>query len=527
MFKRSRFIYPVGVALILAGCASEPEESEEATSTPSPETEDELAIAIGSDIISLDPQGANDLASSNVNQNMFDTLVTLNMETQEAEPNLAEEWEEIDETTWEFTLRDDVTFHDGSSFTADDVKATFDRINDPDVASPRANLFTTFEEVEVMDETTVRIHLEHPFAPLFNHLAHAGASILSEEQIEADYELMEEGSQPSSVINAEPIGTGPFVYESWVSNESIALTRNDDYWGDMPHFASVLFEIIPDEQTQVAELQAGGIDMMESTLPNQVAELEAAEGIDVIQQTGNAMFFLGLHTQKEPLDNTLVRQAIAHAIDKQEIISGVLEDNATEANSPLTPAVFGYDDSLNGHEFDPDRSRELLEEAGYADGFEIELWIDGDQQRQDIAVILENRLGDVGIEVDIQTMEWGTYVDQTTSGLHEMFLLSWTSSTLDADQSMTPLFGEESALDRFFLEDDEFESMLQGARRETDEGEREAIYAEMQQWLEDEAPIVPFFYADNMFATRDTLANVHKLPNNLIDIPSIERVDSE
>ncbi len=216
----------------------------------------DLVIAQLSDAVAIDPHGSNDTPSSNVAYNIYEALVVQD-ENMELQPGLAESWEAIDETTWEFKLREGVTFHDGSEFNADVVKANIERILDPEVASPRSFLYDMITEVEVVDPYTVQFVTEYPFAPLPAHLAHNGGGMISAELIEADYAAMAEGEEPGSTISAGPIGTGYFKFESWSPGTEIVLVRNDDYWGEPAKLDSVTFKVVPEDLTRIAELETG------------------------------------------------------------------------------------------------------------------------------------------------------------------------------------------------------------------------------------------------------------------------------
>src|SRR5690625_2626360 len=208
-----------GLALVVSACAGdgepvdEPEEGEEAE-----EAGGDLTIALGADVVSLSTHGSNDVPSSNVQENIYETLTVLDAD-QEVQPGLAKEWEEVDETTWDFHLEEGVKFHDGEELNAEVVKMNFDRLVDEDVASPRAFLFDQVESVEVVDDYTVRLNLEYAFAPLLANLAHTGTGIMSPAIIEEDYAQMEDDGDPDAYINLNLAGTGPFKYEDWTRCE--------------------------------------------------------------------------------------------------------------------------------------------------------------------------------------------------------------------------------------------------------------------------------------------------------------------
>src|SRR5699024_1433328 len=246
------------LSVLVTACASEPEE----TSSAEPDSNEDssgggdLVIANLSDAVSLDPAGVNDVPSYDVQSNIFERLVRQN-EDMELTPVLATDWEAIDEVTWEFTLQEGVTFHDGSDFNAEVVKANVERVLDPEVASPAANYLAMIEEVEVVDDYTVRFITKFPFSALPAHFAHNVGGMVSKEQIEEDYAAMEEGNEPGSVINEHPIGTGYFKFNEWKPGEYVKLVKNEDYWDGETKLDSVTFKVISEDLTRIAELETG------------------------------------------------------------------------------------------------------------------------------------------------------------------------------------------------------------------------------------------------------------------------------
>lgn len=239
------------LALVLAACAGGDDSEDTSkdsgdtgteTNTDSGTTEEaaaggDLIIAELSDASSLDPHGSNDVPSSNIQSNLYETLVNRDADG-ELVPGLAESWTQVDDLTWEFKLKTGVTFHDGEEFNAEAVKASFDRLLDPKVASPRAFLFEMVTDVKVVDESTVQFVTEYPFSPLLAHLTHNGGSIISPKSIEEDYAAMEADSSVNagSVIGTNPVGTGPFKFESWTPGTEIKLVKFEEYgWHSSTH----------------------------------------------------------------------------------------------------------------------------------------------------------------------------------------------------------------------------------------------------------------------------------------------------
>ena len=518
--KNYKFFLPslfLLLSVFVTACASEPEETSSAETDESSGGGD-LVIAKSSDAVSLDPAGVNDVPSYDVQTNIFERLVRQN-EDMELTPVLATDWEAIDEVTWEFTLREGVTFHDGSEFNADVVKANVERVLDPEVASPAANYLAMIEEVEIVDDYTVRFITEYPFSALPSHFAHNVAGMVSKEQIEEDYAAMEEGNEPGSVINEHPIGTSYFKFEEWNPGEYVKLVKNEDYWDGEAKLDSVTFKVVSEDLTRIAELETGDSHITNPLSPSDMEQVEAAEGIHVTRQDSVALDYIGFNVQKEPFDDVRVRQAISMAIDKEQIIEGIYNNVGQIANGPLAPAVQGYDESITGLEYDVDKARELLAEAGYEDGFSTTIWTNDSRERIDLATNVQAQLAEIGVEIDVEVLEWGAYLDLVDNGEQEMYVLGWSNSTATADTGIYPLFHSENfgnAGNMSFFADDHIDELIEEARKEMDEEKRHEIYVEIQEKLVDHAPIIYTLHQEYLLGVSDKVQDLVQLPTKVL-----------
>ncbi|MFZ4453349.1 glutathione ABC transporter substrate-binding protein [Salibacterium aidingense] len=531
------FFLAVLFSLALTACASEPDENSEDAAEDSENSDtaeegegnngggssEDLVIATASDATGMDPHGSNDVPSSNVQTNIFETLVTQD-ENMEIQPNLATEWEQIDDTTWQFTLREDVTFHDGAEFNAEAVKATFDRIRDEDVGSPRAFLYEMVTEVNVVDDYTVEFVTEFPFAPLPAHLAHSGGGIISPDVIEEDYAMMEEGEDPGSYIDENPAGTGMFKLQEWDSGNEVVLEKNEDYWGETPDIETVTFQVTPEDLTRVAELDTGEADIIFPVSPSDTSRVDNMENASMYVQDSLSLEYISFNTQKEPFDDKRVRQAISMAVDKDQIVDGIMEGAATKAVAPIGENVFGFSDEVEGLPYDPEQAQELLAEAGYEDGFSTTLWTNDDRERQDIAEVVQQQLQQIGVEVEIEVLEWGAYLDSTAEGEHDMFILGWSTVTGDGDYGMYPLFHSDNHGEpgnRSFYENEEVDSLLEEARREGDEEKRAALYEDVMEILVEDAPMIYSHHDDYLVGVSDDVEGFWKHPNGLYQLQDV------
>lgn len=509
----------LALALVLAACAGggddagddpaegDPEGGETGTETGG-EAGGDLILAVLSDASSLDPHGSNDVPSSVVQANIYETLVNRN-ENNEIVEGLASSWEQIDETTWSFTLQEGVTFHDGEEFNAEVVKMNLDRVRDEAIASPRFFLYEMITDVEVTGDYEVQITTEYPFAPLLAHLSHNGGGMISPASIEADYAAMEEGSDPGSVISEAPVGTGFFVFDTWQVGSEIRLTKNEDYWGEAAKVDTVAFRVVPDSQVRTADLETGNVHIIDPVQPNEVERINNSGAGSVLQKASSSLAYLGFNTEKEPFNDPLVRQAISLAVDREAIISGVYENYGIAAIGPLAPGIFGYTEDIDAVEYNMDEARALLEEAGMADGFSTSIWTNDNPQRQAMAVLIQESLAELNIEVEIEVMEFGAYLEQTAAGQHDMFILGWSNPTGDADYGTYALFHSSqkgNPGNRSFYENPEVDALLDEGRREADPAAREEIYAEVAQLLTDDAPMAFLLHTEYLVGIADNVS---------------------
>ncbi|QKS72913.1 glutathione ABC transporter substrate-binding protein [Paenalkalicoccus suaedae] len=535
------------VALTFAACASEPNNTgDTGADTNAPdngaentdtETDGEtngdaadvevddsnLVIATTSDIVALDPHGSNDVPSSAVQTNIFETLL-MQSEDMELEPLLATSWEATEDNVWRFELRDDVEFTDGTPFNAEAVKANLDRVLDPDVASQRAFLYEMVEEVVVVDEFTVDFVTEYPFAPLPSHLAHSGGGMISPEAIASDYEAMEAGGQPGDYLNENPIGTGFFQFESWNPGAEVVLTRNDNYWGEPAGVESVTFRVSPEDLTRISELETGSAHIIYPVSPSDQERVDGTEGVSVYTQESLSLSYIGFNVEAEPFDDPLVRQAVTMAIDNDMLNEGVMQGTATPAVGPIGSNVFGFSDEVEGLEFDQERARELLAEAGYPDGFDTTIWTNDSRERMDVAELVQAQLAEIGVNAEIEVLEWGAYLENTADGQHDMFILGWVTVTGDADYGMYALFHSDNqgeAGNRSFYANDEVDALLDQARQESDEATREDLYEQVMEILVEEAPMLYLYHTQYLVGIRDEVQGFWKHPNGLYQLQDV------
>ncbi|MBT9143375.1 MAG: Glutathione-binding protein GsiB [Dehalococcoidia bacterium] len=376
--------------------------------------------------------------AATVSQHITQTLVELDVDGT-LKPSLAESWEvSPDGLVWTLRLRQGVEFHDGTPFNAEAVKFNLDRFLDPASRAPFRFLIARITEVKVVGEYGVSLHLDAPFAPMLAHLSHAFIGMLSPTAVKA----LGEGVRVD-----EPVGTGPFKFVEWLRGERIILERNEDYWGKRPYLDEVVFKFVPEDAARIMMLEAGDAHAIMRVLPMDVPRLEADPAIDVVHADSVRTIYIGFNTQREPFTDIRVRQAINYAVNKEEIVEFILGGAGRVSDAPISTGIFGYRAAAAGpYEYNPEKARRLLAEAGFPHGFETTLHHPTGRYMMDVAIVeaVQAQLREVGIVAELVTMEWAAYLAFTRKPLEEskleMYLLGWGTVTGDADYGLYPLF---------------------------------------------------------------------------------------
>ena len=326
--------------------------------------DDTVVYAIQSDVPNWDPPNSVLRESIILGYNVFDHLAARDLKTGKVGPSLATSWRALDETTWEVKLRQGVRFHDGTPFTAKDVKATFDRVLDPEKKLTARGNHAKIKSVEVVDDHTVRFKTDGPY-PLFVERLTA-LVMQSEKQIkEKGHEYMQEN----------PVGTGPYKLVRWSKKQEHLLVRNDDYWGPKPAFKYVRIRIIPEQATQIAELISGGVDIIKAVPPDQMDVInnsgQARTATSPILRTAMIQLDQAGRAGKNPFQDKRVRVAANLAADMDSIIKHVLNGLGDRVATAVNPMAFGFDPTLKPYKQDQAAAKKLLAEAGYPNGFEV------------------------------------------------------------------------------------------------------------------------------------------------------------
>jgi peptide/nickel transport system substrate-binding protein len=487
--------------------ATTPGSATTATTYPpllSGKTVEQVVIAQGVDHTTLDPADGNATPTNNVLNNIYDTLLFWTPDAKLA-PRLAESYKQLDDTTWEFKLRKGVKWHDGSDFTAEDVKFTIDRFLDvsrkPRPVQRRSDL-VSIKETKVVDPYTIQVVTTTPFPTLPNQLAVEG--IVSKKYAT--------GPQGDAILAEKPLGTGPYKFVEWQKNEYIDLVVNPDYWGPAPKVQKVRFRVIPDDQTRLSALQSGSVDLITNVAPELADQLSKSEKVGISSVPSARVIFLIIDTldPNSPLKDARVRQALNFAIDREGIINTILSGYGIKLSQPLTERHFGYNPNLTPYSYDPTKAKALLAAAGYPNGFELTFNYTTGRYLKDkeVGEAVASQWAEIGVKAKTSSPVWTQYGSLITSRKQaQIFMLGWGNPIWDADATLFSLLDKpkvdasapDGSLTSYWL-NPTAQNAIKEARSVSDPAKRLALYQQAEQIIHDEAPWIFLHQQRDLYA---------------------------
>ena len=477
----------------------------------------DLTVGLSAEVYSFDPHYRYNIIDVGHHRNVYDPLV-IQDERQQTTPGLAVSWKPLDDTTWEFNLRQGVKFHDGSTFDAEDVVASLKRV--PLVKTTGGfSLYTSqISDIQVIDPYTIRIKTNeaYPLMPLDL----SQIFILSKEAAETlESEAFNNGAQA--------IGTGPFKFSSWTRGDRTVLKRNDDYWGTKPEWETVTFRIITNDAARVAALLAGDVDIIEKTPTAQVNSLRKNPNVSVWESTSNRVIYLyidlrdqtpmitdndGNPLPKNPLQDIRVREAISKAIDRKAIVEKVMENLAIAAGQVLPPGFFGTSKKLTPDTYDLARAKALLAEAGYPDGFQLTVHGPNDRYVNDAKVVqaVAQMLTRLGIRSEVDTMPKNVFFKRAANLEFSVNLQGW-GSTGEASSVLRGIlytYNEDTGMGTFNVgrySNPKMDTLVDKALVTVDDDKRAALLAEATEMAMADYALIPLHYQLAVWATKKGL----------------------
>ncbi|RSK29323.1 glutathione ABC transporter substrate-binding protein [Bacillus sp. HMF5848] len=517
-----------------ASNAPEPQTTTDDTSTTTEpnaseaseeETDEMLPLTVGleAEPTSLDPFNATDGNSANIQQTIYEGLLRFDPDMN-LEFLLATGYEyNEDATAITFTLRQGVTFHDGSTFNAEVVKANLDFVRNDENGLARSSFFSFIDEVIIEDENTVTIRSAEPNSAMASYMAHVSATFKSINEItkkveDSDYNL-----------DRNAIGTGPYKFLEWKDGQYVKVVPNDNYWNadQLPKLKDITFIPVQEASTRVNMLKTGELDVISKLPTLNAEELSQAEGIDVFTGPSLNVFYVGISLKHEKYQDVRVRQAMNYAIDKNALISQVVDGYGTIADSAIAPGVYGYK-SQQAYTYDLDKAKQLMEEAGYENGFEATLWTRNETSFVAVAENIAIQLEKIGVKVKVEPYESGTLFDMLDNNKGtDLYIGRWSPGTGEADWGLRPNFASDRVPPNYnnsgFYVNEQVDTLLNSAIQTSDQNEALAHYAEVQEIVYEEAPWLFLFVPDNVVAKRSNVSGVTVLPADSVLVGNADK----
>ncbi len=454
-----------------------------------------FTIGLEGNPTNLDPRLATDAYSARAIQIMYNGLLNLNPEST-LTGDLAERWEMPDDKTYIFYLRKGVTFHDGSQFTAEDVKYTFESLLDTNFPSPLKESYTHIKAIDILDPYIVKFQLKKTFSPF---LVNMTMGIIPKSLKE----------KPSHNLSNKPIGTGPFQLVEWIQDESLTFRAFPNYFEGKAKVEELAFRIIPDETIRLLEFKKGNVTLLQNNLSvDAIASLKNNQNIKIIQKRGTNYSYLGFNLTDPILKNRSIREAIAKAIDREAIITHLLGNLAEKATGVLSPDNWAYEPQVATYEYNPTEAKRLLDEEGYPDPdgsgpqkrFSLLYKTSQNELSKRIAEVIQQQLDEIGIEVEIRSYEWGTFFSDIKSGNFQLYSLQWVG-VIEPDIYYY-LFHSSSippnGANRGKYINPDLDELLEEGRKTLDPEKRKKIYSLVQKIIAFDIPYISLWYQTNI-----------------------------
>lgn len=511
------------MATMLAGCSGGASSSTPASASASAASgtssndSTTLTLAINADILTTDPQALNNGTTTSVLYNVFSNLVKYD-DAGEIVMDLAESYELLeDQVTWEFKIREDAVFHDGTPVTAEDVAWSLTRVMTDESSSDYMN-FSPLAEAVAVDDYTVHVVSKDPYPIMLQLLCKGGAAVLPKA-------YFEENGEEAWLAN--PIGSGPYQLTEYVKDDHVTLVPFADYYGEQnPDWEEVIFRVVPESSTRVGELIAGNMDAVNMVIPTEWERVNGNEGTAVVNGPSTRVYQLALKTDKGPTADLRVRQAIDLAIDDQTIVDTILQGAGTPMLTRVPSGVNGCNEDLVGkYNYDPERAKELLAEAGYPDGFSMKIEAPTGRYTMDaeISQAIVAMLSQVGITVDLQLLESSAYSNVFSAhSAEDGFMTCFGLGFFDASYGMIGYFGVNTSGESNW-NNQEYIDMYYEAEFNMNEEERTQLFQEMQQMVADEVPYAIICQIDNSYGVKDSITMTPRL-DDVWNLSTIRKV---
>ncbi len=507
--RRSRWLLIIALiltVLLISSCSNKSEK-----------LQGYLYLRLSSNPTTLDPSLITDVTGGTIGAKIFNGLVRLD-EKLNVVPDIANTWEISDDgKSYIFYLKEGIKFSNGREVTAQDFKYSFERLLAPDTRSPNTWVLEKIKGakdfirgkikdvsgIRIKDKYTIIIALEEPFTPFLNLLCMTAAYVIPEEEVErwrADF-------------STHPSGTGPFILKEWKHNQFLKLEAREDYYEGKPHINGVVYKIIPEDLTAVAEFESGNIDVIGIPASEFKRYKVSSKWRSLISSSpGINTYYLGLNCERLPFNRPLLRKAMSCAIDRKKILNSIYEGRGILASGPIPPILRSWP-APEMYEYSPEKARALLKEAGYPNGLNIKIYLTADQEVLDILEVIQGYLMNVGIKAELRQLEWSAYKQAVNSGEPDAFWISWWADYSDPENFLFPLFHSSNfgaGGNRTRYKNSGVDALIEKGQRTVNKKQRDEYYQKAEEYIVSDAPWV-FFWHRTEYTVRQLWVNNYKI----------------
>ena len=489
--KRKLIYLSILVLLVLFACSQKENQKERIEK----EEKKILTMAQKAEIKTLDPQKATDSVSRSIIKLINQTLVYIDNEGNIV-PELAQEITKVSPKETLIKIKNDIKFSNGETLTIDDVLFSLERAKASPKMSQDLYMIESFEKV---DDRTLKINTLYDAGNLLHKLASGGVAIINKKAFEKDENNI--------------VGTGMFKLKEWVAGEKLVLERNEFFKDSKSNIDTLVVKFVPEANSRMIMLETGEIDLARDLLPLDFKKISEDTKFTTVEVETPSNMFLGFDLRNELLADKRVRQAIAYAINNEDLVKTVFNGSASVATSPVPKITTGHNENSNNYPQNIEKAKQLLAEAGYPNGFNIELFVSEDNQRIDMAVIIQDNLKKIGINAEIKTFQWAAYVStiENPNIIKPLFIMSWNISNDDPDEVLYPLY-HSSQIDAhtnvIFYKNEKFDNLISEARETTDKEKRMKLYEEAQDIIQEDLPHYTLVYPKQNFAYKASIKNI-------------------
>ena len=489
--KRKLIYLSILVLLVLFACSQKENQKERVEK----EEKKILTMAQKAEIKTLDPQKATDSVSRSIIKLINQTLVYIDNEGNIV-PELAQEITKVSPKETLIKIKNDIKFSNGETLTIDDVLFSLERAKASPKMSQDLYMIESFEKV---DDRTLKINTLYDAGNLLHKLASGGVAIVNKKAFEEDENNI--------------VGTGMFKLKEWVAGEKLVLERNEFFKDSKSNIDTLVVKFVPEANSRMIMLETGEIDLARDLLPLDFQKISEDTKFTTVEVETPSNMFLGFDLRNELLADKRVRQAIAYAINNEDLVKTVFNGSASVATSPVPKITTGHNENSNNYPQNIEKAKQLLAEAGYPNGFNIELFVSEDNQRIDMAVIIQDNLKKIGINAEIKTFQWAAYVStiENPNIIKPLFIMSWNISNDDPDEVLYPLY-HSSQIDAHtnvvFYKNEKFDNLISEARETTDKEKRIELYKKAQDIIQEELPHYAILYPMQNFAYKKSIKGI-------------------